>query len=76
MCKLLIHCPHCGKIFKIIRAEHDEKISFITDFNDKFIADENYNYHCISCGGVFDVTKNSMTTESWIADMLFKVKGK
>jgi transcription elongation factor Elf1 len=62
--KYLIQCPACGQLYKTDKKEN----RYITDYNDD-ITD-----HCIKCKNT--ITPNVIMTEDWIADMVFKIKGK
>ena len=65
----LIFCPHCGQAFKIVK---EDKYLY-TDFNDRF-----YNKaitNCVKCHKEFNLKDNSLITDDWIADLIFKVKG-
>ena len=74
MNNILLTCPHCNKIFKIVRKDTVNGLpEYITDFNDKFIL-QNSSYHCISCGYPISFRTNAIVTDDWIADMVFNVK--
>ena len=65
----LLSCPHCGQMYKIIKQNN---VELITDYDDKF----NKNHPvCIKCNTAFILEENILTTDDWIADLVFKVKG-
>ena len=75
MNNLLLKCPTCGTIYRIVEADK-QALKLITDFGDKLdMNEETYDATCIKCNTVIDTLPNSMITESWIADLLFKIKG-
>lgn len=73
MNNILIKCPHCNTIFKIVKSA-DCGI-FITDFGDVFTPEENYNYKCLNCKEEFNILNNHKITEDWVANLFFKIKG-
>ena len=73
MYNLIVGCPHCNQNFKVVRKE--DKFIFITDLGGKFVPDENYMYTCLKCNNKFDISKNCMKTDAWIADLVFTIKG-
>ena len=76
MNNLLLKCPNCGTIYKITKTDR-EKQSLITDFGDRIkLNPENASSICIKCNTEIEILDNSMVTESWVADLVFKIKGK
>ena len=76
MDNLLVKCPHCNCIYKIIDAKkEDNKFIFITDMNGKLKPNENFEYTCIKCKGQFNILEHCMKTEDWIANLVFEIKG-
>lgn len=75
MNNLLIKCPHCGTIYKITKTDRENEY-LITDFGDKIKLNiETAESKCIKCNNSIQVLDNSIITEDWIANLLFKVKG-
>lgn len=75
MNNLLIKCPHCGTVYRIIKTDRENEC-LITDFNDRVKLDiDTAESNCMKCNNRIALLDNSMITESWIADLLFKVKG-
>lgn len=75
MNNILIRCDKCGKIYKIVKGDVENKI-FYTDFNDALRMDNEYMLTCLNCGDRYKVLDNSKITEDWIASAVFNVKGK
>lgn len=65
--KYLVCCPNCGKIYKCSKVTYDEVDRYITDFGDD-VTDK-----CLCCG--HNIAPTVLTTEDWVADMVFIVKG-
>lgn len=75
MNNLLIKCPTCGTVYRIVEADK-VALKLTTDFGDILNMDpETYDAICMKCNTIIDLLSNSMVTESWIADLLFKIKG-
>lgn len=57
----ILCCQECGKMYKATKYNN----YYITDFGDKLDT-------CLICKGQLDVIQ----TEDWVADMVFRIKGK
>lgn len=72
MNNLLVKCPHCKRIFKIVKTQGN---NIVTDFNDTMEVNvDNFLVKCL-CGRQFNFVQNTILTEDWIADLFYKVKG-
>lgn len=72
----IITCPNCRKMFKIVNIKNTGKrINYITDFGDIFKEQSCNHYKCIKCNKIFIIENNIISTESWIADAVFTVRG-
>ena len=75
MNNIILTCPKCNRMFKIIESKVvDKKLVFITDFGDKFVQHNNETT-CVCCNNNFSIRNNYITTDDWIANMIFTVKG-
>lgn len=75
MNNLLIKCPQCGTVYRIIKTDRENEC-LITDFNDRIKLDiVTAESTCMKCNHRIELLENSIVTESWIADLLFKVRG-
>ena len=64
----LIKCPECGQIYKCKGVPTVKGLRYITDYND------DVTNICIRCKN--DITPQVIKTEEWVAEMVFKIKGK
>lgn len=75
MNNLLIRCAKCGTVYRIIKTDRENQC-LITDFGDKIKIDSDTAIcNCMKCNNQIELLDNSIVTESWIADLIFKVKG-
>ena len=76
----LLQCPNCRQIFKIVTKFFDPSTlstNLITDLNGKFEVDDiDGTTICICCEEEFKPLDKLIKTDDWVADMIFKVKGK
>ena len=66
----LIKCPYCGRIYKIVKEDRH----FHTDLGG-VLHKKKDSCQCMHCKKLFPTIENSMNTEDWIANLLFKIKG-
>ena len=67
----ILRCEKCGKMFKAHTLQQiNGQNVYITDYNDKLQDHSN----CVICKQ--NTTYKVLKTQSWIADLVFTIKGK